>query len=457
MRTEKTSTNSLNSTTTLIESNSTYNGKQLKIAAGCVFGGSLAAATVIIGIAALILFAPAAAPVLTIMGTVGVFSLAACGGAIALVSSTVALALLKASKSKSPAQENTEVLTGINTHKVPPAIAINYSELSNLDQEFAYFRCFSYNILQRSSSIDFKGAPEKEYQDQFRELEKYVANKYQNAFYWQNGWHGNLSYQRIIFQDPEIIEKLSNPKLFECLCYLHYKQKGSEQTYSLIFNRLCNNSLTLAACVLYGINSSLLSYLITAKPNYKIRPSFMTNPENYGVLANDDRLEVENENPYSLTNEQLINIKKMINSFKTTFEKLFPNIDNGDENHAAKYSQYSTDQLVEAFNKIDKTRVKKFIEKRGHCDDIIYKEGSLLLESLDQFLERHPENPELILGYSCISHALDSIHFAALLLRDDRNLNRLLNTPGTINELMKIRLQQVLFNIEDFIKNECIT
>lgn len=350
----------------------------------------------------------------------------------------------------------------------------------SIDNNFLNLKLFFDSIKDPSSlpQIYFnenENAHLNEITQQAASLANRLKQKYQNEFAAHN-WHGNLSFQRIIWQDKIFQKAIQQPLL------LKYIIKSKLDPF---FN-----------AIFYGIKSNRLSFLLSSVPNWYSVPDLgfewkfsqesglgdipMKNEQPRKIclksldrvkngFKNIESLLIEMKKKEILIDEFIQNHPEATAALKISRNAIANNIsvDKHDlnlsllcteedmlKNEAEKLISNSTiSQLLQAFHFIIDTSEKAFQLTKGNSETAnllsLGMQTNEIMKYYDKVLQFHDNQDELCFGYGIISHALDPRHLAAALHYDSKFIKDLMdrmqvNESSQAANYIKIRLQQVI-------------
>lgn len=252
-------------------------------------------------------------------------------------------------------------------------------------------------------------------EDTVSALESHLAQTYRSDFGDSGlGWHGRLSFQRIFWQDPKVLEALQDPLVIKLIL-----SKASEKTEGSF-----GAKNTLSGLLLYGLSSNKLSYLATASPNWRTLPEGITWKEGdkWGVSQLRAQIppKIAPETPRQITSEYIENLEKVLSSVKQALTSSNINMPKNEFSSVdEKIHNASISELITAFKTLvsDEKKIYDFcfVPNAGastypnnmaiQCfEGMAYYEEALALNK---------GNHKAVLGYGIMSHALDPRHIAA--------------------------------------------
>ena len=282
------------------------------------------------------------------------------------------------------------------------------NQLKQLDQEFEQLPSLAKTIRETFTNRTFNIEKNDLINKKLTELKSHLKKTYEYEF--DNlQWHGNASFQRILFHDNYFIELISDP------------QEGALIIKTIIAQ--CSENTHIYKLFIYGIESNWPSFLASTAPNLMRSPSdiewdytpsdIWTDPTYTSMHTASHKSENPQEYRINLSEDKLEKIKLALINIRETFnqcpQKPVTSVESPDFNilHKASFPQ-----LLKAFRKlISADNIEQLIHPcisqnmANECFD-------LLAGLYHPLLKKHKEEPHEILTYGHISHALDSKHIA---------------------------------------------
>lgn len=336
------------------------------------------------------------------------------------------------------------------------------SQLDALDAQFSPVQHACRRLLEARTPLPpLLHSPQME--ARIRIVETGLATRHGSAFR-EPSWHGPTSLQRVVWQDPEALALLADPAA--TLAIVHRYQQGQGRALGPI--------TTLGNAVVGGLACNRPSYLLTACPNWALRPPA---PDVSFDRLSDMRVpDHEQPEPFIVTDDLLDAVASAIGAVQYTLvtegmliahpstNEVWDAIDRASAKrlHDAVVELLSPEKAFLLMDRPDNpsTSVPRMT---GQCLEV--------MQYFDQLLETHAGSLERVLGFGLVSHALDAKHLAATLVHGVRMGNgqcagvtngtaiqafcRLMRGAAdedlghTANALMRARLQQVMRLLSD--------
>lgn len=275
-------------------------------------------------------------------------------------------------------------------------------------------------------------------------------------------WHGQGSFQRIMWHDLHFLEAIQDPLMVKVI--LHCHKEGTLQ-------KLNNTGGTLASFLLYGMNDNNLSYLTSAAPNWRITPS----KGEWGKLTHLKRAsmsEKKEDIPFIPGEAYFSTLNKALDTLNGVFKEFNVPFDPVTEKKQAFKDVLPVlppSALLKVFSLLinNEEKISKLLP--GDPESPTYFKNMYLqtLEVMSQFeklLNEKQDNYAQVLGYALVSHVLDARHLAACLYilnnpTANTPTNSVLSTliemfknntfPADAQQLLSIRFQQLIAIIID--------
>lgn len=296
-----------------------------------------------------------------------------------------------------------------------------------------------------------------------KELEDTLSEKYGSDF--DNlGWHGRMSQQRILWQNPQFLNLIQDPLVIKLIllrrCLNMEKNLGAGNK--------------LSSLLLHGLANNNISYLATASPNWDSKPR--VRGVSWSKLE-DMRCWSSRETSKKVSLETLKLTLNGLNNIETVIENMSaPPTENAALtqcqeaiNSATSGQILSTIDTLFQDRLLDVNKTALIVQGQAGASTGIDRMTGQCLEVMTEFdalLKFHGGDHAAVLGYGLVSHALDSKHLLAAIIygiklnhpfyrrvQDLRAINALKQLldgacDGSIGpwaaELMRIRLQQVM-------------
>ncbi len=353
--------------------------------------------------------------------------------------------------------------------------------LEAIDHENLELLALADRIKSRLPEIKVGADEQAEIDVQLKEVESFegkLKNKYAKTFN-NTGWHGRNSFQRILFQEPEFAEKMSNPAFVKALLIRAQKK---QETALNANNTKGKDEITLSSLVLLGLAGSFPSYLATAAPNWVSAPKVgNVSWDKLKIMKINDKDQPEHTKPDI---EHLKGIQKALGNIKTILKESLPAETKGAEDLRPVY-----ENILKAPIAAQIELLKSVLNaNEGNAEALTYGAAGLstmprsmniqTLEVMSEFkhlLAHENGDYAAVLGYALVSHALDARHLIASIWGMEKKLNvasggsSLLQAQTSLQELldgcqngslgpevealMKVRLNQVLMVVVGKLKN----
>lgn len=288
------------------------------------------------------------------------------------------------------------------------------------------------------------------------ELEEGLLARYGRDFADPN-WHGPTSFQRIIWQDAKALEALAKAGAFDAL--MRRRERGTETPLA--------PRLTLSGAVFEGLARNRPSYLVSACPNWRLRPPF-------GTLGRLDDMAVgpnAQHEPF-LVSETRLEATRRAGHAAMAFlaETQSPDVSEADSAFRTALGAAPSWKLVEALSHLcTRTAAGRLMDGSNNPSVTLHRMNGQCLEVMSHFddlLRAFDGDPVRVLGLGLVSHALDAKHLIAVFaegLSGGETHYRLVTGDGAISAvralladtatdrlggeagaLMRARLQQCL-------------
>lgn len=312
----------------------------------------------------------------------------------------------------------------VQEEQVPIMLSTMDNQFSDLKATVAQFRP-KRNV---TDIPDIKFSPQekkllKRKSEELNELEAYISRQYQNEFI-NLGWHGETSWQRMIFQDPKVLAALSDSVTVKLM--LQRAKDNNEQKFG--------GTVTLSGLIFSGIQSNNVSYLATAAPNWMSRP--VLNSEAWGDLRGMAVPTNPNDKPWRADATYVTGLQRALSNMQSVFSEVNGNKPVAQPSEAKQeileaIHKASTEQLLQIIDNICDTEAKTGIltagragastqsrSMNGQCLDVI--------QAFPRLVEYYKQNPSAEAGFGTgpvslamnnglTSHALDAKHLLAAL------------------------------------------
>jgi hypothetical protein len=246
-------------------------------------------------------------------------------------------------------------------------------------------------------------------------------------------WHGRASQQRIIWQDPKVLETLQDPDLIRVMLFQAQNKKEVD----------LGGGNTLSSVLLYGLASNNFSYLTTVAPNWPDTP--VIEGVSWSLLS-DMKVPPYKERPLVVDGEYLQQVKKSCESLQSVLTNIYgkPQSKNIEDEAVAKASSA---KLLSAINGIlSKANFEQvsslIVGQAGKSTELPRMNGQALevFTEYDNILKFHQGDHSKVLGYGLVSHALDAKHLSAAIygILEGQANYRLVVTPDAQNALKKL-------------------
>ncbi len=292
-------------------------------------------------------------------------------------------------------------------------------------------------------------------QSDLRELERRLHERY-GCDFGEVGWHGRSSHQRIVWQDQEVLRRLANPYVTHAIVA---RAEASDEMD-------LGSGTTLCRVLLDGLAYNRPSYLLSATPNWPVKP--LVPGVDWERLNDMIPRREKAETPrvidtgfMQLAEAALRGVQQALLDLATSQPveiALWSAID-----------EASSRSMIDALmNLLDERQAALLVAGvAGDSTNLDRMSGQCLevMSEYDALLRANDNRHERVLGYGLVSHALDAKHLAAVMIyclklghttyrlitdkapRDA--IERLLEgaASGTLGDaataLMRVRLQQV--------------
>ena len=298
-------------------------------------------------------------------------------------------------------------------------------------------------------------------QSDLRELEQRLHERYGYDF-GEVGWHGRSSHQRIVWQDQEVLRRLANPYVMHAI--VARGQASDEMDLG--------GGTTLSRVLLDGLAYHRPSYLLSATPNWPVKPlvSGVHWERLSDMIPRRERAEIPrviNAGFLRLAEAGLRGVQQALLEVATSqpvANALWSAID-----------EASSRSMIDALmNLLDERQAALLVAGvAGDSTNLDRMSGQCLevMSEYEALLQANNNRHERVLGYGLVSHALDAKHLAAVMIhclklghttyrlitdtvpRDA--IERLLEGAAsgslgdTATALMRVRLQQVTRLVAD--------
>lgn len=329
-------------------------------------------------------------------------------------------------------------------------------KLNDLDSQYIDLQIIAKSIIQdHFGKIPFTPFSSKEKQrsswlvNEVKELENYLKEKYAPDFSCIH-WHGRMSWQRLIWQDQQFIQALSNPLIVKQI----FTNANNKQETDI------GGENFLSKIILYALADNRLSYLATAAPNLYNLPYIqgVTWSHLNSILVT----KIEKECPLQISPAYIDSFTSAINSIKAVFDINALTLHSTMEIKKQKEINHSIlklsapdlmSRIVSLLN--DPQKLSKFTQgAAGSSTGPVPMNNQYIdvLTKYDDILKYHSGDHASVLGYGLISHALDARHLASALCFYNQKNNAYKLLTDLYNEelppnallLLKIRLQQIV-------------
>ena len=300
--------------------------------------------------------------------------------------------------------------------------------------------------------------------DQVAIFERTLAEKYGSDFD-AVGWHGRSSQQRILWQEREFINAIQRPLVVRAIL-------DRRRNYQEVDNGAGN---TVSSMFLGGLVVNQPSYLLTASPNWRVKPEIQ------GVSWNKlDDMTVSGALQQVTATVDSSFLQMALLGLRTVGQVMAemtvsPNVRAESAQLSRSIDKASTRAMINGImSLLDLSRATVIVRgEAGESTDIERMNGQCLevMSEYENLLGAHSGRHDLVLSYGLVSHALDAKHLAAVmiyglklgrtkyrLVKDDRAINsvkRLLEGAATgaigsqASALMRARLRQIIRLITD--------
>lgn len=300
--------------------------------------------------------------------------------------------LIEASGGQAEKISNTQTTT-------KPAIKDFEKEMNALDSKYATLSSIALSLTRKEIKNPTMTDEEfKEGKEKFLALHKKLEATHGEEFKNQE-WHGRLSFQRILWQDPDFVKAIGDPAVLKFILWNgdSFKIQGND----------------IRGLMLYGLGANRLSYLTSVTPNW------MTLPDagiNQAYLLGINSTAKGGPISSTMTETYLEDLKKALDTFMSVIDVSPP--------------QPSTiHQQIDSASVSDLLAVfKNVINDDKKAKDLIYVPGNPSTEpkamarqtyegmaNYESLLALHEQDHAAVLDYGLISHVLDARHLAATI------------------------------------------
>lgn len=359
--------------------------------------------------------------------------------------------------------------------------------LTRLDKEYQGLQQAMARMVEQPNRINYpwefiinKISPIKFSPTKYQEIEvlqKHLNENYQTQLQLVSG-HGDLSWQRVVWQDEKFLEFLADHTNVQ---FLFLQNEGNSVDLGRTNSR--KNLNNLPGLMILGLACQRISYLATVAPNCEENAKALSN----GKEKNNNKMMTTAE-PWVPTKEYLTKLEKALKSIEQVLELKINPVDSDDssrliENASIAELELAFRYLIRKDKQVELltgTQQKNSTKQNTPAYQPLVDECLAVMQKYSDFLKLTNGNHALALGCESVSHVLDARHLIAVLYsgrQSEENTQLLGPTSVTIEAnfykllkdarngtmepvacyLIKVRLQQVLKMIYNNLKSLGLT
>lgn len=276
--------------------------------------------------------------------------------------------------------------------------------LDRLDRDLAGAAAAARGLLLRKSPAS-KRAGSRALLASLEEVERGLLFRYGRDFADPN-WHGPSSFQRIVWQDAEMLEFLAETAAFDAL--LQRRDSGIETPIA--------PGLTLSGAILGGLARNRPSYLASVCPNWRLRPPFVT-LERLDDMAVGPNAQHE---PFLVTETQLEATRRAgLGAIASSWTTGSPDGGDPDGDFYTAIGTTPCWKQVEALSRLcTRTVAARLMNGSNNPSVSLHRMNGQCLEVMSHFedlLRAYDGDHVRVLGLGLVSHALDAKHLIAVI------------------------------------------
>ena len=333
-------------------------------------------------------------------------------------------------------------------------------KLESLDKRSCLVQHVCRCLLEKKASIDLQRPCSDTVEARIRSLEDELIVRYGTAFQ-RLSWHGPTSLQRIVWQDAYALELLADAEIVQGVAKLFLREQESSM----------GPVMTLGRAIFAGLAGNRPSYLLTASPNWALRPRALG--VTFERLRDMSVPNLEQGEPFIVTDELLDAGAQVICAIQTAlFAQGTPCVPQQDQELWDAAQIASTATLTRGVSRLLSLEQASLLMQSGNPSTSICRMAGQCIEVMhyyDAMLAHFDQAHERVLGFGLVSHALDAKHLVATLVKGEELAERpgldmqtgfdafrhlVLNADNerlgqTANALMRVRFQQVFQVLTD--------